>query len=105
MLKTLFPLSFRRYSPLKLFSPIMDEFTVWLQEQRYSNGYTRQRIWLLPYVESVLIRRGVHHLNEIKQADLAACRKHLARRFPHLTSVAGALETYLHQKGLLQRPQ
>jgi site-specific recombinase XerD len=105
MLKTLFPLSFRRYSSLKIFGPIMDEFIIWLQEHRYSKAYTRERIWLLPYIESFLIRRGVHHLNEIEQADLAACRKSLARRFPHVTKVDGALETYLRRRGLLQEPQ
>lgn len=104
MLRTLFPRGFPRYASLRIFGPIMDDFIIWLQEHRYSKAYTRERIWLLPYVESVLIERGVRHLSEIGHADLACCRKNLARRFPYLTNRHGALETYLSNKGLLQKP-
>src|SRR5258708_21608548 len=102
MLKTLYPASFRRYSSLAILGPMVDGFTTWLLEQRYTCSYIRQRIWLLSYMESVLIRRGVHHLSEVEQADLVACRKSLQRRFPYLTSSIDALQKYMRTKDLLK---
>ena len=69
MLKTLYPSGFQRYSSLAILGPIANGFTMWLLEHRYTYSYTRQRIWLLPYIEAVLIRRGVRHLNQIGHAD------------------------------------
>lgn len=102
MLKTLCPVSFRRYSSLAILGPIADGFTTWLVEHRYGHTYTRQRIWLLPYIEAVLIRRGIRHLNEIGQADLVVCRKSLRRRFPYLTGTTCALGAYLQVQNLLR---
>ncbi len=102
MLKTLYPASFRRYSSLAILGPMVDGFTTWLLEHRYTRSYIRQRIWLLSYMESVLIRRDVHHLSEIEQADLVACRKSLRRRFPYLTSSTDALQKYMRTKDLLK---
>jgi len=73
-----------------------------LLEHRYTYTYRRQQVWLLSYVESVLNRRGVHNLNEIEHADLAACRKSLQRRFPYLTGANYALEKYLRIKTFLK---
>ncbi len=36
MLKTLYPVSFRRYSSLAILGPIADGFSTWLLEHRYS---------------------------------------------------------------------
>ena len=102
MLETLRPGSHRRYSSLMILGPTVGEFATWLLKHCYTHSYIRQRIWLLSYIESVLIRRGVHHLVEIKQADLAACRASLRRRFPYLTGTTDALEKYLRTKDLLQ---
>lgn len=102
MLRTTFPLSFRRYSSLRIFGPIIDNFIIWLQEHRYNKAYAKQRIWLLPYVESVLIRRGVRHVSEIASADWAACRRSLLRRFPGQTGTTYALERYLREHNLLR---
>src|SRR5258708_11438873 len=102
MLKTLYPASFRRYSSLAILGPMVDGFTTWLLEQRYTCSYIRQRIWWLSYMEAVLIRRGVHHLSEVEQADLVACRKSLQRRFPYLTSSIDALQKYMRTKDLLK---
>jgi site-specific recombinase XerD len=105
MLKTLFPANYRRYLSLTVLGPIMDGFTTWLRQRGYSDSYARQRIWLLPYIESVLIRRGVHHLGTIEQADLLACRESLGRRFPNVAPSTDALETYLRTKCLLKGPE
>ena len=102
MLKTLCPVSFRRYSSLAILGPIANGFTTWLVERRYDHTYTRQRIWLLSYIEAVLTRRGIRHLNEIGQADLVVCRKSLRRRFPYLTGTTCALEAYLQVQNLLR---
>src|SRR6266404_3382950 len=102
MLKTLYPVSFRRYSSLAILGPIADGFSTWLLEHRYTYTYRRQQVWLLSYVESVLNRRGVHNLNGIEHADLAACRKSLQRRFPYLTGANYALEKYLRIKTFLK---
>ena len=102
MLKTLYPRGFRRYSSLAILGPIANGFTTWLLEHRYTYSYTRQRIWLLPYIEAVLIRRGVRHLNQIGHADLSACRKSLLRRFPYLTDTTWTLAKYLHAQNLLR---
>ena len=85
MVKTLFPANRRRYSSLTIFGPILDGFTTWLREHRYSDSYTRQRIWLLTYIESALIRRGVHHVGEIEQAERGVRRGH-----PHECGLDGA---------------
>lgn len=95
MLKTLYPTSFRRYSSLAIFGSVVDGFSAWLVKQRYNDCYLKQRIWLLSYIEAVLIRRGVQHVSEIGQADWAACRKSLRRRFPDQTGTTSALERYL----------
>ena len=102
MLKTLYPCGFRRYSSLAILGPIANGFTTWLVEHRYTYSYTRQRIWLLPYIEAVLIRRGVRHLDQIGQADLFACRKSLLRRLPYLMDTTWALEQYLRAQNLLR---
>jgi site-specific recombinase XerD len=102
MLKTLCPVSFRRYSSLAIFGPTVDEFTTWLLEHRYTCSSVRQRIWLLPYIESVLILRGIQDLREIEQADLTACRKSLRLRFPYLAGTTDALQEYLRTKNLLK---
>lgn len=95
MLKTLYPASSSRYSSLAILGSIADGFSSYLVEQRYNRTYLKQRIWLLRYIEAVLIRRGVRHVREISQADWAACRKSLLRRFPDQTGTTSALERYL----------
>ncbi|HEY1577616.1 MAG TPA: site-specific integrase [Terracidiphilus sp.] len=102
MLKTLYPTCFRRYSSLAIFGPIVDGFSTWLVEQRYNHAYLKHRICLLLYIEAVLIRRGVRHVNEIGQDDWAACRRSLLRRFPDQTGTTCALERYLHVENLLR---
>lgn len=102
MLKTLCPGSHRRYSSLTILGPATDGFATWLLRHRYTYSSIRQRIWLLSYIESVLIRRGVRHLSEIEQADLVACRTSLRRRFPYLTGTTDALEAYLRTKNVLK---
>jgi len=102
MLKTLYPSGFQRYSSLAILGPIANGFTTWLLEHRYTYSYTRQRIWLLPYMEAVLIRRGVRHLNQIGHADLSACRKSMLRRFPYLADTTWTLAKYLHAQNLLR---
>src|SRR6476660_3701076 len=102
MLKALYPASFRRYSSLAIFGPMVDGFSTWLLEQRYNHTYIKQRIWLVPYIEAVLSRRGIQHVNEIGQADWVACRKTLLRLFPDQTGTTHALEKYLHVQKLLK---
>lgn len=102
MLKTLYPTSFRRYSSLAIFGPFVDGFSTWLVQQRYNRCYLKQRIWLLSYIEAVLIRRGIRHVSEIGQADWAACRKSLRRRFPDQTGTTSALERYLRVSNVLR---
>lgn len=102
MLKTLYPASFRRYSSLAILGPVVDGFTTWLLGHRYTCSSVRQRLWLLSYIESALIRRGVRHLSEIAHTDLEACRKSLRRRFPYLTGTTDALQAYLRTKNLLK---
>jgi len=104
MLKTLCPTSFRRYSSLAIFGPFVDGFSAWLVQQRYNDCYLKQRICLLPYIEAVLIRRGVGHLSDIGPADWAACRRNLLQRFPDQTGTTSALQRYLHVSNLL-RPE
>jgi len=61
---------------------------------------------LLPYIEAVLIRRGIRHISKIDKADWAACRKSLLGRFPNQSGTTHALERYLHAQGLLkQKPE
>jgi integrase len=102
MLKTLYPVSFRRYSSLAILGPMVDGFSTWLLEQRYNHTYIKQRIWLVPYIEAVLSRRGVQHVSEIVQSDWVACRKSLLRRFPDQTGTTHALEKYLHVQKFLK---
>ncbi len=104
MLKTLYPVSFRRYSSLAIFGPMVDGFTTWLLKQRYTSSSIRQRIWLLSYIEVTLMRRGIRHVSEIGQADIVVCRKSLLRRFPYLTGTTDALEEYLRANNIL-RPE
>jgi integrase/recombinase XerD len=104
MLRTLYPVSFQRYSSLAIFGAIVDGFSTWLVEQRYNRAYLRHRICLLPYIEAVLIRRGIRHVNEIGQADWDACRKSLLQRFLGQTGTTCALERYLHGHNLLTPP-
>lgn len=104
MLRTLYPVSFRRYLSLAIFGPIVDGFSAWLVNQRYDSTYLRQRIWLLPYIEAALIRRGVRRVTEISPGDWAACRRSLSRRFPDQTGTTFALETYLQSHDLLRPP-
>src|SRR5580765_3673868 len=105
MLKALYPASFRRYSSLAIFGPMVDGFSTWLLEQRYNHTYIKQRIWLVPYIEAVLSRRGIQHVNEIGQADWVACRKTLLQLFPDQTGTTHALEKYLHVQKLLKPPE
>jgi site-specific recombinase XerD len=84
---------------------MVDGFSTWLLEQRYNHTYIKQRIWLVPYIETVLSRRGIQHVNEIGQADWVACRKSLLRLFPDQTGTTHALEKYLHVQKLLKRPE
>ena len=102
MLKTFHPSRHRRYSSLAILGPIANGFTTWLAEHRYTQTYTKQRIWLLPYIDAVLVRRGVRHLKQIDQADLSACRKSLLRRFPYLTGTTWTLEKYLCDHNLVR---
>ena len=102
MLETLFPRGFRRYSSLPVLGPMVDGFTTWLLKQRYASSYIEQRIWLLSHIEVTLMRRGVRHLSEIRQADLVACRKSLRRRFPYLTGTTDALQEYLRAQNVVK---
>lgn len=104
MLRTLYPAGFRRYSSLAILGPIVDGFSTWLVDQHYDSTYLRQRIWLLPYIEAALIRRGIRRLTEIRLEDWAACRKSLFRRFPDQAGTTFALERYLHAHDLLRPP-
>jgi len=102
MLETLCPATFRRYLSLTILGPIADGFSAWLVEQRYNRTYTKQMIWLLPHMETILVRRGIRRVTEIEPADLIACRKSLRRRFPYQEGVGSALEKYLHIQNLLK---
>jgi integrase len=102
MLKTFYPFGFQRYASLVILGPIVDGFSTWLLEHRYNHKYAQHRICLLSYLEAVLIRRGIRHVSEIGEADWAACRKSLLRRFPDQTGTTCALERYLHVRGLLK---
>src|SRR6185437_1783863 len=104
MLRTVYPVSFRRYSSLAIFGPVMDGFSTWLVDQHYDSTYLRHRIWLLPYIEAVLIRRGIKCVTEISPEDWSACRRSLFRRFPDQTGTTFALERYLHAHDLLKPP-
>ncbi len=102
MLETLYPGGFRRYASLTVLGPLANDFTNWLVENRYTRSYARQRIWLLPYMEAVLIRRGIRHVAQIGESDLAACRASLLRRFPCLTGTTWTLARYLRAQGFLK---
>lgn len=65
MLKALYPASFRRYSSLAILGPMVDGFSTWLLEHHYNHTYIKQRIWLVPYIEAVLSRRGIHYVKEM----------------------------------------
>jgi integrase/recombinase XerD len=105
MLKALYPASFRRYSSLAILGPMVDGFSTWLLEHHYNHTYIKQRIWLVPYIEAVLSRRGIHYVKEIGQADWVACRKALLQLFPDQTGTTHALEKYLHVQKLLKPPE
>ena len=102
MLETLYPSGFRRYSSLTILGPIANGFTTWLVENRYTRSYARQRIWLLPYMEAVLIRRGIRHVTQIGESDLSACRASLLRHFPGLTGTTWTLARFLRAQGFLK---
>lgn len=101
MLNAVYPGCHERYSSLPVLGPTVDGFATWLVEHRYASSYIRQRIWLLSYMDSVLIRRGVHDIAEVEPDDLAACRKSLKRQFPYLVNSTEALEEYLRAKDFL----
>lgn len=65
MLKALYPASFRRYSSLAILGPMVDGFSTWLLEHHYNHTYIKQRIWLVPYIEAVLSRHGIHYVKEM----------------------------------------
>ena len=102
MLKTLCPLSFRRYSTLKILGPIVDGFAAWLVEQGYNVCYLKCRICLLPYIEAVLLKRDIRHVSEIGPSDWAASQRSLLRRFPGQSGISYALQKYLHLRNLLK---
>jgi site-specific recombinase XerD len=102
MLKALYPACFQRYTSLTVFGPIVDDFTTWLLQHHYTHPYIRQRIWLLAYMDSTLVRRGIDHPSKIDQADWVACRRSIRRQFPYLTDTTDALEKYLHSRNLLK---
>jgi hypothetical protein len=62
MLKTFYPTHFLRYSSLAIFGPIVDGFSSYLVEQRYTHTSIKQKIGLLAYIEAVLIRRGIRQV-------------------------------------------
>lgn len=105
MLKTLYPAGFQRYSSLAILGPIVDGFAAWLVEQRYNHCYLRCRIWLLPYIETVLLKRGIRHVSEIGPSDWAASQRHILRRFPGQSGITYALQKYLHLRKLLKPTQ
>lgn len=102
MLQTLYPTCFRRYSSLVIMGSIVDGFSLWLVERRYNESYLKWRVALLPYIEAVLLRRGVRHVSEIAPADWAACQRSLLRRFPGQTGTTCALGRYLREQNLLR---
>lgn len=101
-LKALCPISFRRYSTLKILGPIVDGFTTWLAEQRYNVCYLKCRICLLPYIETILLKRGIRHVSEIDLSDWAASERSVLRRFPGQSGITYALQKYLHFRNLLK---
>jgi integrase/recombinase XerD len=102
MLRKFYPMSFQRYSSLMILGPIVDDLTSWLWDHGYGCGSIMQLIWRLPYIEAILLRRGVRRLNRTTEADLAACRKGLVRQFPGRQGQSRGLERYLHARGLLK---
>jgi integrase/recombinase XerD len=101
-LKTICPSSFWRYSTLKILGPIVDGFATWLLEQRYNVCYLKCRICLLPYIETVLLKRGIQHVSEIGSSDWAASEKSVLRRFPGQSGITYALQKYLHFRNFLK---
>src|SRR6516225_2112808 len=102
MLRKFYPYGFQRYSSLAILGPITDGLAAWLWEHGYACSSIMQVIWKLPLIEAVLLRRGVRRCSEISEADLAACRRALLRRFPGRAGHTSGLERYLRARGILR---
>lgn len=101
MLCNIFPKMHHRYSSLRLFGPLLDDFTDWLSAHGYHRGLIRLHMRATRRLERKLLRRGCRTISEIRREALRACRPKNSQDDAFLSRVSKLWERYLDEQHLL----
>ncbi len=91
----------QRYSSLRLFGPLLDDFTDWLSAHGYHCDLIRNHMRATRRLERKLLRRGCRTIPEIDREKLRACRPKNSQDDTFLSGVIRLWERYLNEKHLL----
>jgi integrase/recombinase XerD len=101
MLCSLFPRMHQRYSSLRLFGPLLDDFASWLSDHGYHRDPIQSHMRATRRLERKLLRRSCRTILEIRREALRACRPKNSQDDMFLSAVITLWERYLDEQHLL----
>jgi integrase/recombinase XerD len=101
MLCNIFPRMHQRYSTLRLFGPLLDDFSSWLSDHGYHRDLIRSHMRATRRLERKLLRRGCRTIPEIRREALRACCPKDSQDDMFLAAVVRLWERYLDEQHLL----
>jgi site-specific recombinase XerD len=91
----------QRYSSMRLFGPLLDDFASWLSGRGYHCDLIRNHMRATRRLERKLLRRGCRTIPEIGREALRACRPKDSQDDMFLAAVVRNWERYLDEQHLL----
>jgi integrase/recombinase XerD len=101
MLCNIFPRLHQRYSSLRLFGPLLNDFSSWLSGHGYNRDLIQNHIRATRRLDHMLLRRGCRTISEIRREALRACRPKNSQDDVFLSGVISHWERYLDEQHLL----
>src|SRR5215469_7937243 len=103
MIREIFPGAFQRYLSLPLMGPLVDAYTTWLHDQRYTWRSTRYELLMAAHVCAYLKRRSILGIEDLREHHLDSCHRLFQRKFPDEAGSVKVLARFLTASGVVKR--
>ena len=102
MIDQLFPIGFQRYVTLPVLGSVMDSYSAWLHDQRYTRRSSMYELRMAAHVCRFLKKQGRRQVEDVGEKDLQACHLLFRRKFPKEAGSVRVLGRFLLEHGYVQ---
>ena len=102
MIAQVFPIGFQRYVTLPVLGSVMDSYSAWLHDQRYTRRSSMYELRMAAHVCRFLKKQGRRQVEDVGEKDLQACHLLFRRKFPKEAGSVRVLGRFLLEHGYVQ---